>query len=105
MEPVLRPVLPAPKAAEALGVCEQTIRNLFHGREIEGYTVGRRILVFVDSLAAYQSRNSNQTVPALPIPEPEAEQRLVPMLRPRRRRGVPDYDRHLQQYRRDREGP
>lgn len=86
----LRHGLSVPKAAEILGVCEQTIRNLYRQCELEGYTVGRKVLIFADSLVAYQTKHSNRPAVA---PEPEPEPSYQPFV-PRKRRGVPIYDRH-----------
>jgi hypothetical protein len=59
--------------------------KLWHSGQLEGYAVGRRKLVYVDSIDAYKQRNSNAQ-PAEPehTPEPEA---VLPMPRRGRRKG------------------
>jgi excisionase family DNA binding protein len=99
MEPKndVRQGLSVPKAAEVMGVCEQTVRNLYHRRELEGYQVGRKLLIFADSIVAYQAKHSNQP----PVAQTEEQRRLfVPPTPPRRRRrSVPDYERHNPRFR------
>lgn len=79
---MLRPVLPVTKAAEALGVSEQTIRDLYHEKRLRGYKIKRKLLIFVDSLAALQAGDTSAPKLAMPA-EPRS-----------RRRSAPDHLRH-----------
>lgn len=66
----LRPVLNTTEAAKALGVNEQTVRNLYHERKLEGYVVGRKIVIFEDAIQTYQNQHSNLGItPAVPVQE------------------------------------
>ena len=85
----MRPALSIPKVVEVLGVCEETVRNLYRQGQLEGYKVGRKYLIFQDSITTFQKRNSNAVVASYPLPVEEKKERSAP----RRRR---QHERHYQ---------
>jgi len=58
------------QAADLLGTCEQTARNLYHRREVEGYKTGRTLHFYIDSLEAYRVKNGNQPPAPASLPSP-----------------------------------
>jgi excisionase family DNA binding protein len=90
-----RPPLTVVKAKAWLGCCEQTVRNLFAAGQLRGFRVGRKILVYADSVEDFKTRKGNcqaEPAPAEPLAQPGPAP--TPSPTPRRRRGVRDFDRH-----------
>jgi excisionase family DNA binding protein len=78
-------------AANWLGVTPQTVRNLFHDRDLEGYVVGRKILIYADSLETFRVRSSNRPDDA-EAPRPPRQSAILPPPRastPRRSSRLP----------------
>lgn len=91
--------LPVSEVAIRLGVVGQTVRNLYDAGRLEGFRVGRKILVYADSVEEFKMTNGNRRpdpppVPARPVAQPEPEAVPVPRPTPTRRRGVRAFDRH-----------
>jgi len=102
METKLRNVLSVTKAATALGVSPETVRKLYKQRELEGYAVGRKILIFEDSLAVFQTTRSNQAMtrgyfPApsdFPVQEKPRFSEIIQATKSRSSRRKPTWERH-----------
>ncbi len=56
---VSRKPLSIEQVAMLLGVKREKVRNLYHSGELDGYRVGRRIIVYADSVEAFKERNAN----------------------------------------------
>jgi excisionase family DNA binding protein len=57
-----RPTCTVAQAAAALAVSVGTVYKLLHKGHLAGYAVGRRKIVFADSVAAYQRQNAFQAL-------------------------------------------
>lgn len=90
--------LPVEEAARWLGVCPQTVRNLFSDGQLAGYRVGRKILVYADGVERFKAANASPP-PRAPVeppalPEPEGRKPDVRCQPSSTRRGVRAFDRH-----------
>jgi excisionase family DNA binding protein len=56
--PLTREVITAAQAAEQLGVSLATVYKLIQAGELDGYSVGRRKLVYADAIQDYRRRNA-----------------------------------------------
>jgi excisionase family DNA binding protein len=71
---VERRLLSVKEAAERLGVSPRKIYSLISKGELDGYAVGRRKVIYADSIPAYQERNR---FPQKENPPPEQAKRRV----------------------------
>ncbi len=71
-----RKVIDAQAAADQLGVSLSMAYKLLHLGELEGYSVGRRKLIYADSIEAFRSRKAIGRAPApVRVKEPTPRQR------------------------------
>lgn len=61
MSEIPRDLVPCMKAAEILGVSDQTVRNQIRSGNLRGYLLGGRILVHPDDLASFIKPMGPQT--------------------------------------------
>jgi excisionase family DNA binding protein len=98
LEYVPRRPLRVEEAARWLGVCPQTVRNLFREGRLPGYYVGRKILVYADAVEQFKAANAGPPprtpLEETPLPEPEGRKPDVSRQPSRTRRGVRAFDRH-----------
>jgi excisionase family DNA binding protein len=57
MTPEIRRTLSVKEAARLLGVSTRKVYSLIAAGELEGYNVGRKKVLFADSIPSYQERN------------------------------------------------
>ncbi len=80
MNTMSRETITVAEAAKRLGVSVGTVYSLAHRGELEGYRVGRRILIYANAIEAYQKRH------AVSKAEPPPEQPARPAQPTRRQR-------------------
>jgi excisionase family DNA binding protein len=88
----------AATAARKLGASVSFIYKLVKTGQLDGYAIGRRKIIYLDSLDAYRQRNNLRTLAAArqtatPVVAPEPEPRRAP--RRTRRPATPPAGRHL----------
>ncbi len=62
------------EAARLLGISTRKVYSMLKAGELDGYSVGRRKVIFADSIPAYQERHRFQTTN--PLPGESAPQRV-----------------------------
>jgi excisionase family DNA binding protein len=80
-----RPVIDAEVVAERLGVSVNMIYKLIRQGKLEGYSVGRRKLVYADSPERLRTKNAFGEVPEVKKPTPRRKRAVKPPELPARR--------------------